>query len=268
MGVEMRLIATLIAGIALGAAQTAHANDWEKFFRPIGKWPTAIAFNGEPEMMSTSGNSDADIEQMWRRGYAPIGFTSFETGNNKTDDAVRLAKKLHARYLVVSANLKSSTMTSIPLTLPNTTTSYTNGTANVYGSGGSASGTYSGTTTTYGTQTTYIPIRINRFSKTAIYFQELPKSGIGILMRELSAPEMQRLETRHAIAIRFVRDGSPAYTADIFPGDIITKINGQPADPDVLKAALTGPQPIALRIDRNGQQKDISVNVPPEWQPK
>ena len=265
----MRLMAVIISGLALSVGQIAHANDWEKFYRPIGSYSSlAIAYGGEPEMMNSSGNSDADIEQMWRKGFAPIGYTSFETANNKTDDAVRLAKKLKARYLIVQANLQSSRTTSMPLTLPHTTTSYTNGSASAYGSGGYAQGTYSGTTTTTGTQTTYIPITINRFRKTAIYFQEVPKTGLGVFSRELTPAEMQRLETRHAVAVRFVRDGSPAYAADIFPGDIITKINGQPVAPEVAKAAFTGPQPITLHVDRNGQQKDISVNVPPEWQPK
>jgi len=264
----MRLLVGIAAGLALCASQNASANDWERFFRPIGNISTTIAYDGEPEMINSSGNPDADVEQMWRKGFAPIGYTSFETGNNKTDDAVRLAKKLQARYLIVQTNLQSSHTTSMPLTLPNTTTSYTTGNASAYGSGGYANGTYSGTTTTYGTQTTYIPITINRFSKAALYFRELPKTGLGIMIRDLTPAEMQRLETRHAAAVRFVRDGSPAYTADIFPGDIVTKINGQPVDAEAIKAAVAGPQPISLHVERNGQQKDISVNVPPEWQPK
>ncbi|HZU64588.1 MAG TPA: PDZ domain-containing protein [Novosphingobium sp.] len=265
----MRLMAVVSSGLALCVGQTAHANDWEKFYRPIDSFSSSVIdYDGEPEMLNSSGNLDGDIEQMWRKGFAPIGYTSFETGNNKTGDAVRFAKKLKARYLIVHANLQSSRTTSMPLTLPNTTTSYTNGNASAYGSGGYAHGTYSGTTTTYGTKTTYIPITVNRFSKAAIYFQEVPKIGFGVFSRELTPAEMQRLETRHAVAVRFVRDGSPAYVADIFPGDIITKINGLPVGTEVVKAALIGPQPVTLHVDRNGQQKDISVNVPPEWQPK
>lgn len=264
----MRLVAIGIVCCALAGGQTSYANDWEKFYRPVSNWTTAIPYDGTPEMMASVGNTDADLDQMWRRGFAPIGSTSFETGNNKTDDAVRFAKKLRARYLVVGTNLNSSHSVNMPLTLPNTTTSYTTGNATAYGNSGTVSGNYSGTTTNYGTQTTFIPITVNRFGKTAIYFKEVPKSGLGIFTRELTSEEMQRLGTRHAVGIRFIRDGSPAYSADLFPGDIITKINGQPADTDVLKSALTGPQPLIIQIDRKGQLKDISVNVPPEWQPK
>ena len=59
----MRLMAVIISGLALSVGQIAHANDWEKFYRPIGSYSSlAIAYDGEPEMMNSSGNSDADIE--------------------------------------------------------------------------------------------------------------------------------------------------------------------------------------------------------------
>lgn len=267
-GVFMRNIATAIAFSALAFGQISYANDWEKYYRPAGSWPTAIAYDGAPEMLNSGGNPDADIERMWRQGFALIGYTSFQTGNNSTADAVRFAKKLQARYVIVGTNLDSSQMASIPLTLPNNTTSYTNGTVSAYGNGRSVNGNYSGTNTTYGTQTTFIPMRMNRFTKTAFYFKEVPKYGLGIGIRDLSKEEMQRLGTRRAIAIRYIRDGSPAFNADLFPGDIITKINGQPVDMQNVKSYLSGPQPLLLQVERGGQSKEISVTVPPEWQPK
>lgn len=260
------IFSVILAGVAALPTSVA-ANDWEKFYRPMNSMPTVPA-SGDPETVPSTGDFDRDAEAMWRRGYAPIGFTSFSTDNGKTSDAVRLAKKLKARFLIIRTNLTSSSTTSVPLTLPTTQTSYTSGTANAYGSGGYASGTYSGTTTTYGTKTTYIPITVERFDKLAVFFQEVPRVGMGIYARELTADEMIALDTRKAIAVRFVRDGSPAYAADIFPGDIITHLNGQAVDPQVVQSAVTGAQPIKVHLFRKGQPRDLEMTIAPDWQPK
>src|SRR5207248_10480767 len=98
--------------------------------------------------------------------------------------------------------------TSMPLTLPTTTTSTSNGNVSVSGSGGYANGTYSGTTTTYGSRTTYFPMTVNRFSKVGLYFAEAPRTGSGILPRELNQDEIAKYETQRAFVIRYIRDGS------------------------------------------------------------
>lgn len=254
----------LIAALALGA-QPAWANDWEKFFTAVPQEGTIDA-TVAPEVLPSTGDIDKDVEGMFRRGYVAVGYTSFNASNDKTRDGERLAAKLHARYMIVGTKLTSSQSAVMPLTLPNTTTSYTSGTASAYGSGGYAQGTYSGTTTTYGTQTTFIPYRINRFDKTAIYFKEIPRKGVGLKIRDLTNQEMAALGTRHAVFVQFVRDGSPAYNADIFPGDIILQVNGAPFDPSHWRQAVNGAQPMHVKVVRNGAPKDIDVTVPPEWQ--
>lgn len=261
----MRWIAAVLG---LFLTQAAHANDWEKFYTSFGPTDGLIPASASPEIVPSTGNIDQDLETMWRRGYAAIGYTSFTTSNDKTKDASRFAKKLNARYLIVATDLESSRTASIPLTTPTTTTSQTRGTASAYGNGGYANGTYSGTTTTYGSQTSYIPITINRFSKMAVYFMELPRYGAGILPRELNAQEITAIESRRAFVVRFVRDGSPAYIADLLPGDIVTHVNGQPADQEAWQAAIRGEQPLSVHVVRNGKPRDLTLTIPPDWRPR
>ena len=142
------------------------------------------------------------------------------------------------------------------------------GTASAHGSGGYATGNYSGTTTTYGTQTTYLPITINRFDKMAVFLREAPKVGIGVYMRELTPEEIAHYETRRAVAVRSVRDGSPAYYADILPGDVIVQFNHMPADRENLREALKSEGPITMQLFRNGQARQIEMAVPAEWRPR
>lgn len=252
---------------ALLIAGPAQANDWEKFYRPIMPTVELMPSTTEPELVPTTSDPQTDVGNMWRKGFAAIGYTSFNTSNDKTADAMKLARKLKARYVIVSTSLLSSHTSAVPLTLPNTTTSSTNGTVSAYGSSGSASGTYTGTTTTYGTQTTYIPITINRFEKNAIFFMEAPKRGAGIRLRDLNDKEVAAVETRRAFVVMFVRDDSPAYNADLLPGDIVLQVNGLPADPATWQAATRSEGPMKVHCLRNGQPRDIAIVIPPDWHP-
>lgn len=254
----------LIFPISLMICAPAFANDWEKFYTALAKVGEYPESSIPPEVVPSSGNLEVDVDAMWRKGFAPIGYSNFSSGNAKTKDAIKLAKKLKARHVILATNLSSSTSASIPLTMPSSTTSHTSGTASAYGSGGYASGSYSGTTTTYGSQTTYFPITVNRYDKFAAYFAEVPRKGIGIKWRDLDATEMARLETRRGTVVQSVRDGSPSYHADILPGDIILRVNGEPFDPEKWWPAVAEGK-MLLSVDRSGKSREIEVTVPEEW---
>lgn len=81
----------------------------------------------------------------------------------------------------------------------------------------------------------------------------------------MSPEEMQTLGTRFAIAVRFVRDYSPAYYADILPGDIILKVNGKPAEPSIWWTEVLDPKPDVLDLMRAGKAVTLTMTVPDEW---
>jgi len=259
----LKYVPFLAAALALPTG--AMANAWKDNFV---RWVDEGGFErveAEPVVVPSAGDIDADIGRMYRQGMIPIGYTLFESGNDKTRDGERWGEELGASHIIVGVDLTSSRSASIPLTLPNTTTSTTNGNASVFGSSGSATGTFNSTTTTTENQTTYIPITRNRFAKSAIYFAPEPKFGAGIYTRQVSAEEMQELGTRFAIAVRYVRDFSPAYYADILPGDIILKINGKPADPNIWWAEILDGEPDSIEVIRRGGTETLSLVIPEEW---
>jgi len=254
------MVKLLLAGIAFAAlATSASANDWQKFYHPVQDASKAIQWNGLPEIITSSGNLIADVDGMWQRGFAVVGYSAFNSPNNKTSDAIEWGSQLKARYVMLGTNLVSSQTTTLPLTLPSTTTSTTNGNVGAT--------TFSATTTHYGTQTSFIPITVNRFDKLAIYFLEVPKKGTGIFPRNLTQAEVSSLETQRAIAVRAIRDGSPAYDANILPGDLIIEVNGKPADPANWQAAVRSDPLLHVRLIRNGQTRELSLTVPAEWRP-
>lgn len=106
---------------------------------------------------------------------------------------------------------------------------------------------------------------INRFDKLAVYYAEVPKKGAGLMTRELNAQEISQFETARGFVVRAVRDGSPAYNADMLPGDIVLKINGLPADRTAWNTAMATNQPIKIELFRNGSMRQLELVVPVDW---
>lgn len=258
----------LFFAVIASAPTQANASDWEKFYRPLVEANVGVPAASAPQVLPSSGSVEADIGALWTKGFVAIGYTAFDTNNGSTRDGERLAKKLKARYVIISSQMTATSTIQIPIKTPNNTTSYTNGTVNVLGNNGSAQGNYNQTTTTYGSNTTYIPMVSSRYSKMAIFFRELEKQGTGINPRELLPEEVRRFETKRAFVVRFVRDGSPAYMADILPGDVVLKVNDAPADTETWIKAVKGTQPMSVILSRGGTLRQVLVNVPPEWRPQ
>lgn len=258
---RLALVFTAVASIPV----QANASDWEKFYRPLVEDNVGIPADSPPEVLPSGGDVDSDIGALWAKGFVAIGYTAFETNNGNTRDGERLAKKLKAKYVIISSRITATSTIQIPITTPSNTTTYTNGTVNVAGRAGSAQGNYNQTSTTYGSSTTYIPMVSSRYSKMAIFFRELEKQGTGINPRGLSPDEIRHFETKRAFVVRFVRDGSPAYMADILPGDVVLKVNDSPADTETWIKAVKGTQPMSVTLSRGGKLRQVVVNVPPEW---
>ena len=243
--------------LALAASAPAFGNDWQKFYHSVQDARMVIPWQGPPETVMSSGNLVDDTGVMWRRGFALIGYSAFNSPNNKTTDAIKWATELKARYVMLGTDLVSSRTTALPLTLPHTTSSTTNGNVGTT--------PFSATTTHYGAQTSFIPVTVNRFDKLALYFSEVPKKGTGILPRDLTPAEVASLDTQRAMAVRAVRDGSPAYEADILPNDLIIEVNGSPADLTNWQAAVRKDPVLHVKLMRNGQHREVSISIPAQW---
>jgi hypothetical protein len=139
------------------------------------------------------------------------------------------AEAIGAAVVLTTSHYTNTVSGSLPLTLPNNTTSYTNGTATVTGSGGTAFVNGSATTTTYGTQTVMLPYNIQRNDFGAVYFIKA-RVRLGLLYGQIDPATRSRLQTNAGVLVRLVVDGSPASHADILPGDIIMALNGQRVD--------------------------------------
>ena len=175
-------------------------------------------------------------------------------------------KTVGAQYIVVSTKYARTVQGAIPITTFAPQTTYSNGTASAFGSGGYATGTYNGTSTTYSQQTSYMPYSVARYDQLAVYFVPLTRTGMGLLFRDITAQEAQGLGTQKAVAVAAVRRGSPAFDADILPGDIVTSIGGQVVfDSGMAIAAIRASygSDAVVTIQRNGQAIQKTVHLAP-----
>ncbi|MCK9388228.1 MAG: PDZ domain-containing protein [Sulfuritalea sp.] len=260
------LAAILITGCASG---------YKQFYRPAqGASPELIAsLRVAPPPASpvveraTPSDGKAILDAYAKRGYVMIGNSMFNSGRPESEtSAILQAKDVGADLvLILDPRYTGSVTSSIPITTPTSSTSYSTGTATAYGPGGPVTAYGSGTTTTYGSTTNYVPITINRSDYGAVYFVK-QRFGLGAFGRDLTDNERQELQTNKGAVVRLVVDGTPAFNADILVGDIITSIDGI----DIVNAQAFSEllrdrrgKRIALVVLRRGHRIEKTVQLNP-----
>ena len=247
------LIALLISGCAsdgfLGVPPGAlgQQDGYSEFYKPESEL-TPESMGAVREAAPTDGprvvhlaKYDSDARSIYtRQGYMLIGQSNFTSGYPQSDqDAIQQGVSVGADLVIVLDPQYAETRTGVvPITTPGTVTSYSSGT---YGSS---------TTTTYGTNTTYVPMSADRYSYSAGYFVKW-RFRFGALFRDLTDEERQQLQTNRGAYVRTVIDNTPAYNADVLPGDVIVALNGQ---------TLTGQAALSELINSNrGQAVDLTI---------
>jgi hypothetical protein len=247
---------------------------YSQFYRPAnGVTPEKIAMYraAPPPKTPTVDHAPAVgsdlVDAYLRHGYALVGYSSFNSGHRQSEsDAIGQAEKVQADIVViVDPHYTGSRTTSVPITTPTTSTTYTNGTATAIGPGGTTTAYGNATSTTYGTQTNYMPLTVHRFDYGALYFVKRKPMVLGVYMRDLDDSERAALQSNKGVYVLLVVDGSPAFNADVLHGDIIVSMDGQSAvnlatfqNTLLIKRNKT----VQLGIVRNGQTilKEAKLN--------
>ena len=262
----------LLIAVAIMGAGCA-SNGYRQFYTAMPDAPNTLsrrasAPTATPSIDSVDGTFDDVASHYRRQGYAVIGYSSFNSGRNDSEKgAITQAIQVQAdRVVIIRPRYTGTVTTNVPITTPTSQTSYTDGTATAYGNGGSATAYGNSTTTTYGSQTTYIPITTNRSDYAAVY---LVKVGFvfGAYFDELSDSDRSTLQTNKGVRITTIVDASPAYAADVLVGDILLAANGQSiygvkAFADLVQSNRG--QEVELQVSRNGQilTKRVRLNNP------
>lgn len=203
------------------------ANPYAKFYNDLSgginvlENPNFIIPTNKPRLIQGS-DIERDSFRMMEEGYTILGQSFFNAGNVNQGAAVKHGAKVHADTVIVYGSYTGTVSGSLPLTVPNTQTSYHSG--SIYGTGGGFAH-YSGYSTTYGTQTTYIPYNVDRFDYYATFWIKLKELTLGVGVKNLTDELRMKIESNKGVYINVVVKRSPAFNNDLLAGDIIRKIN-------------------------------------------
>ncbi|HEX9161167.1 MAG TPA: trypsin-like peptidase domain-containing protein, partial [Thermoanaerobaculia bacterium] len=111
-----------------------------------------------------------------------------------------------------------------------------------------------------------IPVdRAKKVVQDLLRYGQVHSAWIGAVTATLTPEEAKRLDlraSRGAIVAR-VFSGSPAQTAGIKPGDVITSVDGKPVDSreafSTFTATAASGQPISLVVSRNGTPRTVQL---------
>jgi serine protease Do len=271
--------ASMIVGLALLAG--CATNDFKTFYSddtagiPAELLATSLEpFSGKTTIYGTQ-NYEADARVMQQRGFTRIGVSGFVGAVSVTNEQLlEQAKFVGADAILYTTAYEGSEVVTSPLITykPGTTsTTYNTGTANAnaYGSGGSAYGTamYSGTstTTTPGTySTTMIQSTVERHSHTASFWRKAAPSRLGVITKPLPEGMRQALQRNGGLVVDLIVDNSPAFHANLLPGDVIISLSEMPVSTEEnLYAALDAYEgkPVKLTVLRNGEERVLDATL-------
>lgn len=94
-------MSALVTTLVLALSAPAHANSFEKFFRPSsGEAERAVQAKSAPEVYSTQ-NVEADIDRLLEDGNLILGLSSFVGPIEDTKKAKKFGKKLKASLVLI-----------------------------------------------------------------------------------------------------------------------------------------------------------------------
>lgn len=105
--------------------------------------------------------------------YLIVGISDFWGPYQKDSKALIQAKNVGADIVLTNYSYRGSQTSNIPMNLPSTSTSFHNGTVNSFDSYSASRYTFSGTTTTLGTQTINIPVTTHSYEQQAYYLKNV-----------------------------------------------------------------------------------------------
>jgi len=256
----------IILSIFLLLVVSCAVNPYYNFYKDqtngadLSTLPNVILTNEEPKIFE-GANIDSDSQKMMENGFVSIGYSSFNAGAVSSDKAIIHAKNIKAEVVIVYSEYTNTVSGSIPLTLPNTETSTTKTSGNLWGVG---SYNETSTTTTNKSKTYDIPYSVNRYNYFASFWVKIKELTFGINFRSLENDERRLIGSNKGVKITVVINNSPAFMSDIFAGDILKQIGAiEIINTESVSQALQNykGKTVNVTIWRDGEVLSKSVNL-------
>lgn len=222
---------------------------------------------GEPLEIIESNDINSDLKKLLEQGYMTIGTSKFvaNSGSQSLSDLKKHGEIVGAQKIVVNRKHLGSSTVPLAMTTPTVSTSSTNSNYNITNNYGGNANIYGNSrTTTYGTQTQYIPFTVSSTGYSAYYLAKF-KSKTGIYPFELTDQDKQEIGQNIGFKAGVIINDSPAYYGGILTNDIVTEVNGKQINgvKGFVEFVDSLPNGTAkLKVYRNGKSliKEINVN--------
>lgn len=260
----MRLIISVFALLLTGCATNPYANFYNGV--PDARKEANYVPTSDQIRIMQSTDIDKDTKQLMVKGYVPIGQSSFNSGDSRINEqqVYEQAQKVGAQVVLTASKYTNTVSGSTPVVVPNVTQTYSSGSATAFGLGGTVNAYGSGNTTTYGSNTLYVPYSVRRSDYFALYFIKT-KSKIGAYVEPIDDETKKKLQSNAGVRVFLVAEDTPAFDANILPGDILLTFDGLPIKSVENYQELiqhTSGQVVQLSIYRDGKtiKKKIVTN--------
>lgn len=262
----VRVLVLITIALSVGCA-----NPYAKYYqdnlggKTITQIPAYVPHDGQPAVYNTK-NMDEEARTLQEDGYDCIGISSFNAGDVDSDKAFEHGKHVGAAIILIQRQYLGTLSGAAPLTTVNPSKTITSSHQGmVYGSG--SYGNYFGTSTTTipgGLTTQYIPYSVNKYDYLASYWIKTKQPILGINYSPLNDEAKKQIQSNKGVVVRVVIKKTPAFDANLLPGDIITKIGddyvkGSEEFTDIL-SRYAG-QEVPLEIYRSGMKKLVVVRL-------
>lgn len=222
--------------------------------------PYLVLNTGEPEITPTVyADIKGQAQILQKKGYVYIGQSSFNGLDANASDLRDFAKKLGAFKVLMASQYSHTESGIIPVTTPETTTSYHSGTID--------DSEYHGVSTRYGMTTTYMPFINTKNDYCAVFFGKRKPGRLGIEFAIPTEEQKQDLGSNQGIAITLVVEDTAAYRSDLMVGDIILEIFDKKiysiTEADELLQSSYGKKDVPFTIYRKGQTFTKRITVEP-----
>lgn len=260
----MRLITISLSCLLLTACASS---GFQQYYKPIVDTRTLTEVQllepGETPKIFSSNDLQRDVKVAISRGYRPVGQSSFNGEIESEKALMKQAQSVGAVLVLINSKFTENRKITTPVFVPNNQTTYSSG--SVYGTSGSAM--YSGTSTTYSSTVVPITTHQERYNQTAVYFvKSTRKLKVGLFLIDLPPDLRIKIEQNTGALIDVVAENSPAFVANVLPGDILVEINGtkilsvKHAD-DVIRATNPTDGKCTLKVIRNGTERQIELQL-------
>lgn len=210
-----------------------------------------------PATIQQTDNLDADVKRYMRQGYFVVGMSSFTAQRAENYDMIRdQARDVGAHMVLLSRRYLGSVVEMSEVSLGNRSDSETR----------TQTGEVISRTSSRGSQNVLAPTVVSYSHYGAVFLAKSKPPALGIVVKELTEAEHRSLETNAGVIVDVVVEGSPAFAADIIPGDILLSVSGEPvagiAGCQSLIKKHSGEQ-VTLHLIRTDRQIDKTVTLAP-----